>query len=145
MLFTIVVSALRRSSLILLEVKLTKEQRYCNSSLSRKQFDAGKRASKDLMRGIKFQNLVAKFALNSINDFKVRCFQIQTFTFIVNSDVFCYEWRPFRIEMKLTFSLVPRMGCSFSCLEGGITVACLRHTLSRPTEHALAPFFADLR
>jgi len=50
MLFTIAVSASRRSSLILLVVKLTKEQRGCNSSLSRKQFDAGKRACKDLMR-----------------------------------------------------------------------------------------------
>jgi len=40
-LFTIVVPA-SRSSLILLVVELTKEQRSCNSSLSRKQFDAGK-------------------------------------------------------------------------------------------------------
>jgi len=34
------------------------------------------------------------------------------------------------------------VGCSFACLEGGITVACLRHTLS--TECALARFYADL-
>jgi len=59
--------------------------------LSRKQFDAGKRARKDLKRDIKFQKPVADFALNSINDFKLRCFQIETLTFIVNSDVFCYE------------------------------------------------------
>jgi len=52
MLFTIAVSASRRSSLILLVVELTKEQRGCNSSLSRKQFDAGKRERKDLMRDI---------------------------------------------------------------------------------------------
>jgi len=76
---------------------------------------------------------VAEFALNSINDFKVRCFQIQTLTFIVNSDVFCYEWRSLWIEMKLAF---------FTCSEGGITVACLHHTLS--TEYALAAFYADL-
>ena len=76
MLFTIVFSAWRRSSLIFLVVELTKQQRGCNSSLSRKQFDAGKRARKDLMRDIKFQKPVAEFALNSINDFKVRCFQI---------------------------------------------------------------------
>ena len=43
------------------------------------------------MRDIKLQKLVAEFALNSINDFKVRWFQIQTLTFIVNSDVFCYD------------------------------------------------------
>jgi len=35
-----------------LVIELTKEQRSCNSSLSRKQFDAGKRARKDLMRDI---------------------------------------------------------------------------------------------
>jgi len=35
--------------------------------------------------------------------------------------------------MKLTF---------FACSEGGITVACLRHTLS--TEYALDAFYADL-
>ena len=52
MLFTVVVSASRRSSLILLVVELTKEQRGCNSSLSRKQFDAAKRARKDLTRDI---------------------------------------------------------------------------------------------
>jgi len=52
MLFTIVVSASRRSSLIFLVVVLTNEQRGCNSSLSRKQLDAGKRARKDLMRDI---------------------------------------------------------------------------------------------
>ena len=92
MLFTIGVSPSRRSLLILLVVELTKEQRGCNSSLSSKQFDAGKRARKDLMRDI-FQKPVAEFAPDSINDFKVRCFQIQTPTFIVNSDVFCYEWQ----------------------------------------------------
>jgi len=52
MLFTLAVSASRRSSLILLVVELIKEQRGCNSSLSRKQFDAGKRAPKDLMRDL---------------------------------------------------------------------------------------------
>ena len=52
MLFTIVVSASGRSSLILLVVELTKAQRGCNSSLSRKQFYAGKRAHKDLIRDI---------------------------------------------------------------------------------------------
>jgi len=52
LLFTIAVSASRRSSLILLVVELTKEPRGCNSSLSRNQVDAGKRALKDLMRGI---------------------------------------------------------------------------------------------
>jgi len=57
----------------------------------RKQFDAGERTRKDLMRDIKLRKLVAEFALNSINDFKVRWFQIQTLTFIVNSDVFCYD------------------------------------------------------
>jgi len=40
MLFTVVVSA-SRSSLTLLVVELTKELKGCNSSLSRKQFDAG--------------------------------------------------------------------------------------------------------
>jgi len=44
--------------------------------------------------------------------------------------------------MKLTFPLVQRAGCSFACLEGEITVACLRHTLS--TEYAPAAFYADL-
>ena len=44
---------------------------------------------------------MAEFALNSINDFKIRYFQIQTHTFIVNSDVFRYERRPLWIEMKL--------------------------------------------
>jgi len=91
MLFTVVVSASRRSLLILSVVKLTKKQRGCYPSLSRKQFDVGVRARKDLMRDIKLQKLVAELALNSINDFKVRCFQIQTLTFIVNSDVFCYD------------------------------------------------------
>jgi len=38
--FTIVISASRKSSLILLVAELTKEQKSCNSSLSRKQFDA---------------------------------------------------------------------------------------------------------
>jgi len=52
MLFTIVVSASGRSSLMLLVVELIKAQRGCNSSLSRKQFDAGKRAHKDLIRDI---------------------------------------------------------------------------------------------
>ena len=52
MLLTVEVSASRRSSLIFLVVELTKEQRGCNSSLSRKQVDAGKGARKDLMRDI---------------------------------------------------------------------------------------------
>jgi len=39
------------------------------------------------------------------------------------------------------FSLVQRVGCSFACLEGGITVAFLRHTLS--AEYALAAFYVD--
>jgi len=43
------------------------------------------------MRHTKLRKPLAEFALNSINDFKVRCFQIQTLTFIVNSDVFYYE------------------------------------------------------
>jgi len=38
--FTTAISASRKSSLILLVVELTKEQRSCNSSLSRKQFNA---------------------------------------------------------------------------------------------------------
>jgi len=42
-------------------------------------------------RHVNFQKPVAEFTLNSINDFQVRCFQIQTLTFIVNSYVFCYE------------------------------------------------------
>jgi len=46
------------------------------------------------------------------------------------------------MEMKLTFSRVERVGCSFACLGGGITVACLRHALS--TEYALVAFYADL-
>jgi len=40
------------------------------------------------MRDIKFQKPVAEFAVISISDFKVRCFQIQTLTFIVNYFVF---------------------------------------------------------
>jgi len=60
-------------------------------------------------RHINFQIPVAEFALNNINDFKLRCFQIQTLTFIVNSEVFGYEWRPLWTEMKLTF---------FACSEG---------------------------
>jgi len=40
------------------------------------------------------------------------------------------------------FSLVKRVGCSFACLEGGITVACLRRRLS--TEYALVAFYAGL-
>ena len=40
-------------------------------------------------RQIKLRKAVTEFALNSINDFKVRRFQIQTLTFIVNSDVAC--------------------------------------------------------
>jgi len=39
-------------------------------------------------RHVKLRKPVAEFALNNINDFKVRCYQIQTLTFIVNSDVF---------------------------------------------------------
>jgi len=35
-----------------------------------------------------------------------------------------------------------RVGCSFACLEVGIIVACLHHTLS--AEYALAIFYADL-
>jgi len=88
--YTVVVSASCGSLLTLLVVELTKKQRGCHSSLSRKQFDAGERARKGLMRDIKLRKSVAEFALNSINDFKVRWFQIQTLTFIVNSDVFCY-------------------------------------------------------
>jgi len=34
---------------------------------------------------------MAEFTLNSTNDIKVRWFKIQTLTFIVNSDVFCYD------------------------------------------------------
>ena len=49
---TIVVLASRRFLLIRLVVELTKEQRGCNSSLSRKQFDADKRARKNLMKDI---------------------------------------------------------------------------------------------
>ena len=56
MLFTIVVLASRKSLLILLLVKLTKEQRGCNSSLSRKQFDAGKKALKDLTNILNSEN-----------------------------------------------------------------------------------------
>jgi len=52
MLFTVVVSALRRSSLILLVVEMTEEYRGYNSFLSKKQFDAGERTRKDLMRDI---------------------------------------------------------------------------------------------
>jgi len=58
--------------------------------LSRKQLDAGERARKD-MTDIKLRKPVAELALNCINDFKVRWFQIQTLTFNVNSDVFCYD------------------------------------------------------
>ena len=91
------------------------------------------------MRHTKLRKPLAEFALNSINDFKVRCFQIQTLTFIVNSDVFYYEWRPLWIEMNWLFSLVQRVRCSFACLEGGIAVACLRHALS--TKYALRLHF----
>jgi len=91
MLFTVVVSASTRSSLILLVVELIEKQRRCDSSLSRKQFDAGEKARKDLMRDIKLRKPVAELAPNSINDLKVRCFQIQTLTSTVNSDVFCYD------------------------------------------------------
>jgi len=34
---------------------------------------------------------MAEFTLNSTNDIKVRWFKIQTLTFIVNSNVFCYD------------------------------------------------------
>jgi len=34
------------------------------------------------------------------------------------------------------------VGSSFACLEGGIIVACLRHTLSM--EYTPAAFYADL-
>jgi len=85
------------------------------------------------LKHIKLRQSVAEFALNGNDDFKVRCFQIQTPIFVVNSDVFRDE---------TDFSLVQRVGCSFACLEGGITVACLRHTQS--TEYALAAFYADL-
>jgi len=60
--------------------------------LPRNQFDAGERTRKDFdERHIKLRKLVTEFALNSINDFKVRYLQMQTLTFTVNSDVLCYE------------------------------------------------------
>ena len=46
MLFTTVVSASRRPSLILLVVELANERRGCNSPLSRKQFDESKEHAK---------------------------------------------------------------------------------------------------
>jgi len=62
-------------------------------------------------RHTKLRKPVAEFALNSINDFRVRCFQIQIIILIVNSDVFYYEWRPLWIAMKLAF---------FACSQGGV-------------------------
>ena len=94
--FTIVISASRKSSLILLVVELTKEQIGCTSSLSRKQVNAGilllwKITQRFDERHTELRKTVAGFALNNINDFKVRYFQSQTLTFTVNSDVFCYD------------------------------------------------------
>ena len=86
--------------------------RHCSSS-TRKQFDAGERARKGLMWDIKLRKPVAAFALplNSINDFKVRWFQIQTH---FRCEFRCVLlWRPLWIEMKLTFC---------ACLEGVKTV-----------------------
>ena len=95
-------------------VELTEKQRGCNFSLSRKHFDVGERARKDLMRDISnFDNrwLNSLWILSMIS--KQSAFQIQTLTFIVNSDMFCYEWRPFWMDTTLTFC---------ACLEGGITL-----------------------
>jgi len=138
MLFTIVVSASRRSSLILLVIELTKEQRGCNSSLSRKQFDAGKRARKDLMRDIlKSKNrwvnsLWIVSMISKYDDFKFKL--SLSLCFVMNDVLSESRW-------NWLFSLV-QGGCSFAYLEGGVTVACLHYTLS--TEYALAAFYADL-
>ena len=73
---------------------------------------------------------MTEFAVNSINDFKVRCFQIQTLTFIVIFDMFVMNDVLSESRWNWLFSLVQGgMYCSFACLEGGITVACLHHTL----------------